>query len=94
MNNNISLNKKKSAAEDDLDNLIFNDKKNTIASPKNAPQSSGVDIGDKKTSSFDRNSLTNVIPMDKIKHGANTASKYVLLLTIQEISPPHFFSFI
>lgn len=78
----------KGAADKDLDNLIFNEKEqNPPGAPATARRSS-TDEGDqpvsqneeeattgRKSLKFDRSSIANVLPVDKLKNGANTASK-------------------
>ncbi|RLN06846.1 hypothetical protein BBJ28_00009403 [Nothophytophthora sp. Chile5] len=74
----VSLKQKQSAADDkDLDNLIFSEKDDAVK--ENQPQHrEGSDDEEKEATKADRSSLSNVLPVDKLKNGANTASKYVL----------------
>lgn len=82
-------------ADQDLDNLIFNEKKdganataddaNTSATvdengqPEGDDHDSDSDGKEKKAGSkFDRASIANVLPVDKLKNGASTATKCVL----------------
>lgn len=77
----VSL-KQKQADDKDLDNLIFDGEKNEAAAVKeNQPQTQDGDSDseDKKSTASakaDRSSMGNVLPVDKLKNGANTASKY------------------
>lgn len=81
----VSL-KQKQADDKDLDNLIFDGEKNEAAAVKeNQPQAQDgdSDSDDKKSTASakagDRSSLGNVLPVDKLKNGANTASKYAAM---------------
>lgn len=77
------------AADQDLDNLIFNEKKD--AAPAAAAAASKTDENgrpqgddhdsdsDDKKQATGRASLANVLPVDKIKNGASTATKYVVM---------------
>lgn len=66
-------------ADRDLDNLIFNDKKDETLDQRDSlegkPQGSDDGAEDSKKAS-DRSSLGNVLPVDRLKNGATTASKY------------------
>ncbi|GMF30683.1 unnamed protein product [Phytophthora lilii] len=75
----VSL-KQKQSDDKDLDNLIFNGEKEEATAKENQPQThdGDSDDGDEKKSTAsakDRSSLSNVLPVDKLKNGANTASK-------------------
>uniref|UniRef100_K3WA98 Uncharacterized protein n=1 Tax=Globisporangium ultimum (strain ATCC 200006 / CBS 805.95 / DAOM BR144) TaxID=431595 RepID=K3WA98_GLOUD len=77
------------AADQDLDNLIFNDKKDTTTATDAAENTAKVDengqqpqgddhdsdgeVREKKATS--RASIANVLPVDKLKNGASTATK-------------------
>ncbi|GLE05868.1 hypothetical protein PINS_up015049 [Pythium insidiosum] len=79
------------AAEDrDLENLIFNEKKEQTAPndgvrrvstdeteprPQHDDEETEAPQSGRKSLKFDRASLVNVLPVDKLKNGANTASK-------------------
>lgn len=90
----VSLKNRQTTEDQDLDNLIFNDKKEaaatstteTSASEPTAHDSSDEgdhkDEGKKSGGGFTRSSLVNVLPVDKIKNGASTATKYVLTVPI------------
>jgi hypothetical protein len=80
----VSLKHKAAAADDrDLDNLIFNDSKDAAAtsttaagqrtSLTDAPQ--GEDEGDEGGKTARGSSISNVLPVDKLKNGASTATK-------------------
>ena len=89
----VSLKNRNNAADDDLDNLIFNEKKESTDAPKkpasptptgsnaNAAEAMDTDSGDeeatqeKKSGIFERASIANVLPMEKLKNGASTATK-------------------
>ncbi|GMF46815.1 unnamed protein product [Phytophthora fragariaefolia] len=84
----VSL-KQKQADDKDLDNLIFSGEKEEAAAKENQPQAQegDSDSDDKKSTASakaggDRSSLSNVLPVDKLKNGANTASKYEAILII------------
>ncbi|KAG1691551.1 hypothetical protein DVH05_026846 [Phytophthora capsici] len=76
----VSL-KQKQTDDKDLDNLIFNGEKDAATTKENQPPAhdGDSDSDDKKstasTKSGDRSSVSNVLPVDKLKNGANTASK-------------------
>ncbi|OWZ02798.1 hypothetical protein PHMEG_00025574 [Phytophthora megakarya] len=76
----VSL-KQKQTDDKDLDNLIFNGEKDEATAKENQPQTHNDDSDgeDKKSNasakSGDRSSVSNVLPVDKLKNGANTASK-------------------
>jgi hypothetical protein len=79
--------KQKQTDDKDLDNLIFSGDKEETTAKENQPQSQPLedsDDDDKKSNASakagDRSSLSNVLPVDKLKNGANTASKCVCLL--------------
>ncbi|KAG7384095.1 hypothetical protein PHYBOEH_009652 [Phytophthora boehmeriae] len=73
----VSL-KQKQTDDKDLDNLIF-DGKEEAAAKENQPQTHDDSDSDEKkstaSSKADRSSLGNVLPVDKLKNGANTATK-------------------
>lgn len=74
-----------------LDNLIFNEKKDDAPpsptkirrsstgsvdhNPPNGVDDDDMDNGVRKSIRFDRASIVNAIPVDRLKNGANTASK-------------------
>lgn len=88
----VSL-KQKQTDDKELDNLIFSgENEEDVPSKENEPQprpqtltvthESDSDDSDEtkstaSTKSGDRSSLNNVLPVDKLKNGANTASKCV-----------------
>lgn len=85
----VSLKNRQTTEDQDLDNLIFNDKKEAAATSTtetSASEPTAHDSGDEadhkeeaaKSGGFTRSSLVNVLPVDKIKNGASTATKYVL----------------
>ncbi|KAK1931105.1 hypothetical protein P3T76_013294 [Phytophthora citrophthora] len=71
----------KQTDDKDLDNLIFNGEKEEATAKENQPPAhdGDSDSEDKKSTasakSGDRSSVNNVLPVDKLKNGANTASK-------------------
>lgn len=83
----VSLKNRQATEDQDLDNLIFNDKKEAAATTTetsaSASEPTAHDSGDegdhkdedKKSGGFTRSSLVNVLPVDKIKNGASTATK-------------------
>ncbi|KAH7473976.1 hypothetical protein PRIC1_015108 [Phytophthora ramorum] len=74
----VSL-KQKQSDDKDLDNLIFNGEKDETVAKENQPQTLDDSDDEKKSTasakSGDRSSVSNVLPVDKLKNGANTASK-------------------
>lgn len=75
----------KSKDEQELEDLIFkehqdagnsSDSQESVERQSDAEQFDGKETN--RRSLLNRASLTNVIPMDKLKNGANNAGKYVL----------------
>ncbi|TDH69328.1 hypothetical protein CCR75_003935 [Bremia lactucae] len=71
----VSL-KQKQTDDKELDNLMFDGEKEEMSVKKNLSQYHDVDSdGEASAKSGDRSSVSNVLPVDKLKNGANTASK-------------------
>ncbi|CEG44211.1 uncharacterized protein PHALS_14469 [Plasmopara halstedii] len=62
----------------ELDNLIFSGETEEVSTKENQPQSHDGDSDSdesKSIKSSDRSSMSNVLPVEKLKNGASTASK-------------------